>query len=119
MGVKGTYVYVEGVDGAEGQYYFVPEGQGGPEFNKEIAGQIPAGATAMTAEQMAGKMPPGKPVSFLAMQGDKKKKKSGDGRDPGLVTASGKVRKGESGPKSFEEHEAAPKGRSFKTTKKA
>jgi len=93
-GVKGTYVYVEGVDGAEGQYYFVPEGQGGPEFNKEIAvpssskdfagkGQIPAGATAMTAEQMAGKMPPGKPVSFLAMQGDKKKKKaSGDGRDP-------------------------------------
>merc|ERR1712112_265679 len=91
-GVKGTYVYVEGVDGAEGQYYFVPEGQGGPEFNKEIAvpssskdfagkGQIPAGATAMTAEQMAGKMPPGKPVSFLAMQGDKKKKKASDDDD--------------------------------------
>merc|ERR1712212_1462776 len=118
-GKKGTYVYVEGVDGAEGQYYFVPEGEGGAEFNKEIAGQIPAGATAMSAEQMAGKMPPGKPVSFLSMQGDKAKKKSGDGRDPGLVTASGKVRKGESGPKSFEEQEAAPKGRSFKTTKKA
>merc|ERR1712198_463478 len=67
-GKKGTYVYVEGVDGAEGQYYFVPEGEGGAEFNKEIAagpvsqalnkgnvnkgkGQIPAGATAMTAEQ--------------------------------------------------------------------
>ena len=33
-----------------------------------LSGQIPAGATAMTAEQMAGKMPPGKPVSFLAMQ---------------------------------------------------
>merc|ERR1712142_381947 len=81
-GVKGTYVYVEGVDGAEGQYYFVPEGEGGAEFNKEIAGQIPAGATAMSAEQMAGKMPPGKPVSFLSMQGDKAKKKSGDGRDP-------------------------------------
>merc|ERR1719370_1665330 len=47
-GKKGTYVYVEGVDGAEGQYYFVPEGEGGAEFNKEIAGQIPAGATAMT-----------------------------------------------------------------------
>jgi len=118
-GKKGTYVYVEGVDGAEGQYYFVPEGEGGAEFNKEIAGQIPAGATAMSAEQMAGKMPPGKPVSFLSMQGDKAKKKSGDGRDPGLVTASGKVRKGESGPKSFEEQEAAPRGRSFKTTKKA
>merc|ERR1712042_28702 len=118
-GKKATYVYVEGVDGAEGQYYFVPEGEGGAEFNKEIAGQIPAGATAMSAEQMAGKMPPGKPVSFLSMQGDKAKKKSGDGRDPGLVTASGKVRKGESGPKSFEEQEAAPKGRSFKTTKKA
>merc|ERR1712142_918739 len=81
-GKKGTYVYVEGVDGAEGQYYFVPEGEGGAEFNKEIAGQIPAGATAMSAEQMAGKMPPGKPVSFLSMQGDKAKKKSGDGRDP-------------------------------------
>merc|ERR1712136_650788 len=125
-GKKGTYVYVEGVDGAEGQNYFVPEGEGGPEFNKEIAeasntqskvndwlikgkessstnskvndwlirgkassstkdknkGQIPAGAKAMTAEQMAGKMPPGKPVSFLAMQGDKKKKASSDGRDP-------------------------------------
>merc|ERR1712135_111740 len=59
-GKKGSYVYVEGKDGAEGQYYFVPEGAGGPEFNKELAGQIPAGATAMTAEQMAGKMPPGK-----------------------------------------------------------
>lgn len=82
-GKKGTYVYVEGVDGAEGQYYFVPEGEGGAEFNKEIAGQIPAGATAMTAEQMAGKMPPGKPMSFLSMQGDKARKKgSGDGRDP-------------------------------------
>merc|ERR1712212_548804 len=96
-GKKGTYVYVEGVDGAEGQYYFVPEGEGGAEFNKEIAaspkakasqalnkdkGQIPAGATAMSAEQMAGMMPPGKPVSFLSMQGDKAKKKSGDGRDP-------------------------------------
>merc|ERR1719369_2063694 len=82
-GKKGTYVYVEGVDGAEGQYYFVPEGEGGAEFNKEIAGQIPAGATAMTAEQMAGKMPPGKPVSFLSMQGDKAKKKgTSDGRDP-------------------------------------
>merc|ERR1712042_282652 len=81
-GKKGTYVYVEGVDGSEGQYYFVPEGEGGAEFNKEIAGQIPAGATAMSAEQMAGKMPPGKPVSFLSMQGDKAKKKSGDGRDP-------------------------------------
>ena len=33
-----------------------------------LIGQIPAGAKAMTAEQMAGKMPPGKPVSFLAMQ---------------------------------------------------
>merc|ERR1712142_1332048 len=87
-GKKGTYVYVEGVDGAEGQYYFVPEGEGGAEFNKEIAaspkakasqalnkdkGQIPAGATAMSAEQMAGKMPPGNPVSFLSMQGDKAK----------------------------------------------
>jgi len=82
-GKKGTYVYVEGKDGAEGQYYFVPEGAGGAEFNKELAGQIPAGATAMTAEQMAGKMPPGKPVSFLAMQGDKMRKKgSSDGRDP-------------------------------------
>merc|ERR1712142_1429571 len=98
-GKKGTYVYVEGVDGAEGQYYFVPEGEGGAEFNKEIAagpvksavsqalnkgkGQIPAGATAMTAEQMAGKMPPGKPMSFLSMQGDQARKKgSGDGRDP-------------------------------------
>jgi len=130
-GVKGTYVYVEGVDGAEGQYYFVPEGQGGPEFNKEIAvpssskdiagkGQIPAGATAMTAEQMAGKMPPGKPVSFLAMQGDKKKKKgSGDGRDPGLTAASGKVLKGQGGPKSFEEEAATPKGRQFKVIKKS
>merc|ERR1712042_409177 len=39
-GKKGTYVYVEGVDGAEGQYYFVPEGEGGPEFNKEIAGKF-------------------------------------------------------------------------------
>ena len=29
---------MEGVDGAEGQYYFVPEGEGGAEFNKEIAG---------------------------------------------------------------------------------
>merc|ERR1712241_893767 len=37
----------------------------------------------MTAEQMAGKMPPGKPTSFLAMQGDKMRKKgSSDGRDP-------------------------------------
>jgi len=82
-GKKGTYVYVEGKDGAEGQYYFVPEGAGGAEFNKELAGQIPAGATAMTAEQMAGKMPPGKPTSFLAMQGDKMRKKgSSDGRDP-------------------------------------
>jgi len=92
-GKKGTYVFVEGKDGAEGQYYFVPEGAGGPEFNKELAvpsalkdkgkGQIPAGATAMTAEQMAGKMPPGKPTSFLAMQGDKMRKKgSSDGRDP-------------------------------------
>jgi hypothetical protein len=117
-GVKGTYVYVEGVDGAEGQYYFVPEGQGGPEFNKEIAGQIPAGATAMTAEQMAGKMPPGKPVSFLSMQGDKKKKKgSGDGRDPGLTAASGKVLKGQGGPKSFEDKAATPKGRQFKVIK--
>lgn len=82
-GKKGTYVYVEGKDGAEGQYYFVPEGAGGAEFNKELAGQIPAGATAMTAEQMAGKMPPGKPVSFLSMQGEKMRKKgSSDGRDP-------------------------------------
>jgi len=134
-GKKGTYVYVEGVDGAEGQYYFVPEGEGGAEFNKEIAagpvksavsqalnkgkGQIPAGATAMTAEQMAGKMPPGKPMSFLSMQGDKARKKgSGDGRDPGLVTASGKVVKGEGGPKSFEEPTAIPAGRQFKIVKK-
>ena len=29
---------MEGVDGAEGQYFFVPEGEGGAEFNKEIAG---------------------------------------------------------------------------------
>merc|ERR550534_2368605 len=135
-GKKGTYVYVEGVDGAEGQYYFVPEGEGGPEFNKEIAeasntqskvndwlikgkGQIPAGAKAMTAEQMAGKMPPGKPVSFLAMQGDKKKKASSDGRDPGKETASGKVMKGQgAGPKNFESESTAPKGRQFKITKK-
>jgi len=119
-GKKGTYVYVEGKDGAEGQYYFVPEGAGGAEFNKELAGQIPAGATAMTAEQMAGKMPPGKPVSFLAMQGDKMRKKgSSDGRDPGLVTASGKVFKGEGGPKTFETEEpAAPTGRRFKIIKK-
>merc|ERR1712142_476137 len=156
-GKKGTYVYVEGVDGAEGQYYFVPEGEGGPEFNKEIAGQftgaknmtveqrggvltgqIPAGAKAMTAEQMAGKMPPGKPVSFLAMQGDKKKKASSDGRDPvgvspvksvqlnaglkpdkGKETASGKVMKGQgAGPKNFESEPTAPKGRQFKITKK-
>jgi len=151
-GKKGTYVYVEGVDGAEGQYYFVPEGEGGAEFNKEIAattasplnqwdikgkagpvsqalnkgnvnkgkGQIPAGATAMTAEQMAGKMPPGKPVSFLSMQGDKAKKKgTSDGRDPGLVTASGKVHKGEGGPKSFEEEQpVVPTGRKFKIVKK-
>jgi len=92
-GKKGTYVYVEGADGAEGQYYFVPEGAGGAEFNQEIAAppttkgkkekdQIPAGAKAVTAEQMAGKMPPGKPVSFLSMQGEKMKKASGDGRDP-------------------------------------
>merc|ERR1712142_1190850 len=156
-GKKGTYVYVEGVDGAEGQYYFVPEGEGGPESNKEIAGQftgaknmtveqrggvltgqIPAGAKAMTAEQMAGKMPPGKPVSFLAMQGDKKKKASSDGRDPvgvspvksvqlnaglkldkGKETASGQVMKGQgAGPKNFESEPTAPKGRQFKIVKK-
>jgi len=112
-GVKGTYVYVEGVDGAEGQYYFVPEGQGGPEFNKEIAGQIPAGATAMTAEQMAGKMPPGKPVSFLAMQGDKKKKKaSGDGRDPaafGGLGGGGQKMKFKKKKKTADEDDEEPK----------
>merc|ERR1712142_858518 len=67
----------------------------------------------------AGKMPPGKPVSFLAMQGDKKKKASSDGRDPGKETASGKVMKGQgAGPKNFESEPTAPKGRQFKITKK-
>merc|ERR1712142_504783 len=53
-GKKGTYVYVEGVDGAEGQYYFVPEGEGGPEFNKEIAGKFTTGAKSSTVEQRGG-----------------------------------------------------------------
>merc|ERR1719209_1933541 len=131
-GKKGQYVYVEG---AEGQYFFVPEGEGGDEFNNEIAksavsssmshgvkgkGKIPAGATAMTAEQMAGKLPPsGKPVSFLSMQGEKKKKATDDdGRDPGLVSASGTVVSGQGGPKALEQETAGPKGRQFKIIKK-
>merc|ERR1719228_2090253 len=113
-GKKGTYVYVEGVDGAEGQYYFVPEGEGGAEFNKEIAGQIPAGATAMTAEQMAGKMPPGKPMSFLSMQGDKAKKKgTSDGRDPaafgGLGGGGQKLKFKKKKKKTDDEEDEGPK----------
>ena len=37
----------------------------------------------------------------------------------GLTAASGKVLKGQGGPKSFEDEDASPKGRQFKVIKKS
>lgn len=112
-GQKGKYVYVEGEGGSQGQYYFVPDGTVEEEINvqqdmKVTAGKVPAGAKAMSADQMEGKIS-GKAVSFLSMQEKKQQKMSLDIQDFAGGEGSGKKLQLKKKKKKDEDDEEGPK----------
>merc|ERR1712136_706357 len=112
-GQKGKYVYVEGEGGSQGQYYFVPDGTVEEEINvqqdiKVSAGKVPAGAKAMSADQMGGKIS-GKAVSFLSMQEKKQQKMSLDIQDFAGGEGSGKKLQLKKKKKKDEDDEEGPK----------